>query len=125
MIPVKIEYKSEVGQLIYASGTAALGGALFGYLYGKLAHLPAKQVAKAWAVWHAAQRAILTFADFLIENNSSKMFAKTVISAVSTAIGMYELKKGGFIGNKMIFCFAAAEILCFCEEILTSHKKPP
>ena len=32
----------------------AAGGALGGFIYGKLADLPAGQVAKIWAIWSVA-----------------------------------------------------------------------
>lgn len=122
MNAVKSKFTSAIG-LVPEVLASAIGGGFFGYAYGRLADLPAYRVAKAWAVWHAAQRAIISLTNFFIEKESSKALATTVISAITTTIGVNELRKRGFIGNKMLCFFIGVEVLSiyyFCEDIITS-----
>ena len=43
----------------------AAGGALLGYVYAAAANLPARQTAKAWAVWMVAESVVLSLGSFV------------------------------------------------------------
>jgi hypothetical protein len=88
----------------------AVCGAFVGYVYAKLADLPANQAAKAWAVWSAAQTALATFSQALVEGKLAKACVTTTVSVITTAIGINELQKRGLIGHKMIVFFAVMQV---------------
>lgn len=90
---------------------SAAFGALTGFIYAKLAHLPQGQVAKAWAVWSAAHTALIAFSQVLIEGNVAKAVTATVINVASTAIGIQELQKRDLIGKKMVIFLVVMQVL--------------
>ncbi len=80
----------------------ALPTALGGIVYAKLADLPVKQVAIAYAVWAAAEAALLNFvANVFKDYPRMSMFSQISITIGSTYIGISEIEKRGLIGNKL------------------------
>jgi hypothetical protein len=89
---------------------SAAFGALSGYVYAKLADLPANEVAKAWAIWSAARSALITFSTALVEGGTAKAFLTTVITGISTAVGINELQKRELIGHKMVVFLIVVQV---------------
>lgn len=92
-----------------ATYLAALNGAFGlaigyagGYIYAKLADLPAGEVAKAYAVGQAAINSII----FLVEDLTWGMkYARHINGAVSVLIFSayaYELRRRGYMGDKLL-----------------------
>jgi hypothetical protein len=101
---------------VYSAPFVAGGSALFGFVYAKLADLPASEVAKAWAIWGLAQNTLMTFSDNLIEHNVAKRLFQVTITSASTYIGIQECRKRGLMGDKMmivLIAFQALMILSF------------
>jgi uncharacterized membrane protein len=89
----------------------ATGGALCGFIYAKLADLPAGQVAKAWAIWNAAESALMTMIATFTENKTTQAFIRATVLTISTIIGMNELQKRDLIGPKMTVFLIAIRAL--------------
>ncbi len=84
----------------------ALGGAV----YAKLADLPVKQVAIAYAVWGAAEAALINFvANVFKDYPRMSMFSQISINIGVTYIGISEVEKRGLIGNKLKIFFIVAQ----------------
>lgn len=77
-------------------------GGLVGYVYGKLADIPAVEAAKAYAIWDAAQSALATFVSSFTDNFTHKVLISCTISTIGTAVGIYELRRRGLMGDKMM-----------------------
>ncbi len=80
----------------------ATAGACIGYSYGLFAHLPRGAVAKAWAVWAVAEQALMALADLFIQNPINQSLMKAAITIISGTIGIYECRKRGLLGPKMM-----------------------
>lgn len=116
MVSIGTRFVTEMTTVVFQTPKFAVGGALLGYIYGKLANLPAVQCAKAWAILDVASNAILNFADAMIEAQShrgriAKAFVLSTIRVTSTAIGIHELRKRGLLGDKMMFAMIAIQAL--------------
>jgi hypothetical protein len=94
-----------------ALGDALIGGALIGYIYGKLADLPADQVAKAWAIWNVAEVALTTLSATFTENKTAQALIRATILTLTTAIGIQELQKRGLVGENMVILLIAIRAL--------------
>jgi hypothetical protein len=93
----------------------AATGALTGFIYAKLANLPADQVAKALAIWCAVEAALQMLANYLAEGDpTAELVIKISIFSIPAYIGLHELQDRGFIGEKMkIFLIAMRTIIIF------------
>lgn len=89
----------------------AVGGALFGYLYGRLVDLPALEIAKIWAVWGVAQNALLTLSNQCIDHREGKLFSATVITAFSAYMAIQESTKRGLMESHMLFVIIAIQMV--------------
>lgn len=92
-----------------------MGGALCGYIYAKLADLPCDQVAKAWAVWNAAETALVIIAVTFTENHRTQKVITATILGITTTIGIQVLQKRNLIEKYMVIsliAIRAIRILC-------------
>jgi hypothetical protein len=81
-------------------------GALIGYVYAKLADLPATQAAQAWAVWFVVESIFITLAEAFTENQPAQALIKSAVFTAISLIGLHELQKRGAIGNNMVIFVA-------------------
>src|ERR1700760_1758805 len=95
----------------FATSFTALMGAGFGYVYGKLANLPAGQVAKAYAIWSVAEYALCAVGESFTENKVGKSVIGFTISTLTTAVAITELRKRGLMGDKMMIFTIILQVL--------------
>lgn len=81
---------------------ASGAGALAGYIYAKLADLPAGRAAQACAVWLAVENALMTLAAAISEKPSTQVLIKIAVFTITSIIGIQELQKRGILGDKMV-----------------------
>jgi hypothetical protein len=79
----------------------AAAGALFGYAYAAASQLPAQQAAQAWAVWIAAEFALLSLGNVLGSTESSQTTIRATFLSISGYIGIDELNRRGLIRERM------------------------
>lgn len=116
MVSIGTRFLNAATSTVFQTPKVAVTGALVGYIYGKLANLPAGQLAKAWAIWNVANLAIETFVDSIIEEQSrrggiTRAFVKLVLFNASTGIYIHELRKRGLLGDKMMFAMITIQAL--------------
>lgn len=91
---------------VYSSTMGMLGGgingAIVGFVYGKLANLPASQTTKAYGIWYAAEGAISNFASAFTNKPSHQLLIRATVIALSGTFGIQELRKRGLMGDKMM-----------------------
>src|SRR5438105_7887277 len=78
------------------------GGALIGYAYATLAQLPASQVAKAWAVWLAAETVILTLGSAFSKTEAGRSMIRGTLLTTTGIIAFWELRRRELVGDKML-----------------------
>ncbi len=95
---------------------AAASGALFGYVYSKLAHISTPQAVKAYAIFHAINNIIRSFANAWTNRVGTKclFFGTQVI--IANAIAIPELRKRGLMGDKLMYlqCFGTMMVAASC-----------
>lgn len=80
-----------------------VGGYLGGYVYGKLAGLPASQVAQAWVICAVASTIFFNIIpDLLTENKRVKNLIRAVIITATCTIFWREMRQRGLLGDKMM-----------------------
>lgn len=94
-------YGQLASTLIYAPVYAA-GSAFLGYVSAKLSDLPTYQVAKAWAVWGAAEYTLISLGDFLKVSHAKRLMFKATLFTATSIIGLHELRKRQLIGDRLI-----------------------
>jgi hypothetical protein len=92
--------------LVTSSLFAATGAA-----YAKFTNLAPLPVAKAYAIWGVAYPAIHSLVNCLTQNPAKRAFGKSVLSISATILGVKELQKMNFIGNKTIALAAIVNVL--------------
>lgn len=104
-----VEKLGNPAEIASATGWAAVSGALgygFGYLggfiYAKLADLPAGETAKAYAVAHAALSAINSLVRNLTENTKHAHYINGGVNVLLNSVYIYELRRRGFMGDKLL-----------------------
>ena len=100
--PENMSILERCGTLFLAVAGSASVGALGGYVYAKMANLPATRAAKLYAIFLAAQTAIITFSALFINNG----LAKGIVNAgvmTGSFIGLSALRSQGVMGRKMFY----------------------
>ena len=97
------------GSLIYRTSLYAAVGGGFGYLggfiYAKLADLPAAETAKAYAVAHAALAVIPSVVKNLTEGMKHAHYINGGVTSLLFATYIFELRRRGLMGDKLLICF--------------------
>jgi hypothetical protein len=94
--------------------------AVAGYIYGKAAGLPAGQIAIIWAVWRAAEDALLHLVSTLTKNHFTQQKWKAVIVIASGLIAI-PLTKTGLLGPKMMSCIITLRALYAIGQARNHH----
>lgn len=101
-----------VGKLVSLTGWATLKAAagggvgyLAGFIYAKLADLPAAETAKVNAVAHAAMTAITSVIKNLSEGKKNANYINGAVKVLLGAGYIYELRRRGFMGNKLLIIY--------------------
>lgn len=94
-------------------------GALVGYVYAKLADLPAGPSAKAWAVLLVAENAMVQLATAITEHRDARAILRITAIVVTGTYGIQEMRKRGLMGDKMMYFIiglkALAILRCLAE----------
>jgi hypothetical protein len=120
MIKMEARIVNEITKTATQIAYSGLTGVLFGYVYGKLAALPASQIAKAGAIWSIVEKVIEIIACTFTENETSQAVIRTTVTTISTAVGIQELRKRGLLGDKMtilLIIYQALLILAYLQKL--------
>lgn len=89
----------------------AAAGALAGYVYGKLANLPAHAAARAYAIGAVAECVLSNLADVLVENRTHRLLLKATLLTLSHLFAIHQLREKGLMGDKMLYLAIAYSAL--------------
>jgi hypothetical protein len=101
---------------------SGLAGALTGFVYAKLANLPVAQAAKAYTILAAADGALNDFITSSISDLTERRIVRTIVGSIVTAVGIYELRRRGLMGNKMTAFIVAMKVLSIAFTALKEQQ---
>lgn len=110
---------------VFDSPYSIVLGALCGYVYAKLEDLPAGVVVRAWIVWNVAEQAMMHLASVFAQQRSNQAIIKSIISCLSTAVGIQIFGKMGLMNYKVVIFFIVCQpftIMRFFQEAAKKSK---
>lgn len=113
MVSIVRKFATGLTNAVIYSPLSAAFGACCGVVYAKLAQLPIEQAAKAGAIYVVAHSTLMHLTNAMIGHRKVKAFVITVISAVSGAFGVNELKKRGLLNDKTMALFVSVHALSY------------
>lgn len=95
-----------------------IGGYLFGFVYAKLADLPADRAGKAYAVFGLALATISAFVTVLTSEMPNGKFFRSATVIIVGLVGIGELRRRGLMGDNLTI---AGVILLACAALGALH----
>lgn len=101
MTSIGVKLMSGVTNVVVNVPLAAAFGACGGYIYAKLAGLPAGQAAKAYAIYAVAMSAVQNFLNATIEDEDVRTVCIGTLQVAVQGFTIHELSKRGLMGDKL------------------------
>lgn len=111
MVTVIRDFLNGSFQALEIAPQAALGGAMIGYIYAKLADLPTADTVKAFLIYTVASRGIDTIATSFTPRVKINHAISLVVGVIIDTIAIREMEKRGVLGNKMKIALIAIRVL--------------
>lgn len=112
---------------IYEIPEALVASAALGYVYSRLADIPAVQAAKYWAIYGFATAALFKLSEILFENKKTIAFSKAIVVVTADSLFILEMRKQQLLGSKMMYAiiiFSTLLTLDFLKIAAGKASKP-